>query len=257
MEVPWGGRVFGAASLGLGVASLALHDQLISNWQWPGDAAFLVLSSIAMIVGGIAMQFHGTAKPGAIALGSVYLLFALTFVPEVVTRPATYANWGEVFYRLASVSGATVAYCLATSSMSGGKTICRAAVTLLGVCNASFAVEQVEFLGRTATLVPSWMPPSGMFWAVATTVAFGLAAVSLVSGYKSLLASRLVTLMLVSFGIVIWIPTLIADSKTHSNWSESLETFAIAGAAWIVADLLARQRLPRKGSSGDISPSPV
>lgn len=110
---------------------------------------------------------------------------------------------------------------------------------MTGVCNASFAVEQVEFLGRTASLVPHWMPPGGTFWAVATTAAFGLAAASLVSGYKALLASRLLTAMFAIFTVAVWVPILIADPRTHSNWSEGLETFAIAGAIWIVSDFLA------------------
>jgi len=51
--------------------------------------------------------------------------------------------------------------------------------------------EQLEFLDRTAGLVPKSMPPSGMSWAVATTIAFGLAGGSLLAGYKSLLSLAL------------------------------------------------------------------
>ena len=108
-----------------------------------------------------------------------------------------------------------------------------------GLCNISFAIEQVEFLARTVGLVPKWIPPNGMFWAVATTIAFGLGGIALLVGYKSLLASRLLTLMLLAFGVLIWIPILVANPKMHRNWSEGLETFAIAGVAWIVADFLA------------------
>jgi hypothetical protein len=31
---------------------------------------------------------------------------------------------------------------------------------------------------------------------------------------------------------------LVSDPRSHGNWSEFAETFAIAGAAWILADLL-------------------
>ena len=109
---------------------------------------------------------------------------------------------------------------------------------LFGLCNISFAIEQVEFLARTVSLVPKWIPPNGMFWAILTTIAFGLAGIALLVGYKSLLASRLLALMLLMFGVMIWIPILVADPKTHRNWSEGIETFAIAGVAWIVGDLV-------------------
>jgi uncharacterized membrane protein YphA (DoxX/SURF4 family) len=234
-----GRYVFGVASVLLGIACLALHDQLISNWQLPGDAIFLFLTSAALLAGGLGVQFPAAARPAALLLGCVYLLAALTFVPDIVQQPGVYANWGNVFYPLASVSGAVIAYASASPPAPSVTGICKAFVMLMGLCNASFAVEQVEFLSRTASLVPKWLPPSGVFWAVATTVAFGLAAVSLVSGFKELLASRLLTAMFMVFVVAVWIPILIADPRTHSNWSEGLETFAIAGAVWIVADFLA------------------
>jgi hypothetical protein len=240
-----GRYVFGGAALLLGVASLVLHGQLISNWQLPGGAAFIVVTSVAQIIGGAALLFRKTNVLGAIVLGAVYLAFTLTFVPGVVVQPGVYASWGNVFYQLALVVGSAVAYGLASPSVPFAATLCRGAVVLFGLCNISFAIEQVEFLARTVSLVPKWIPPNGMFWAIATTIAFGLAGIALVVGYKSLLASRLLALMLLVFGVTIWIPILVADPKLHRNWSEGLETFAIAGVAWLVADLLGRQNLIR------------
>lgn len=225
----------------LGVAGLVLHAQLISNWQLPGAPAFIVVTSVAQIIGGAAMMFQKTNALGAIVLGVVYLIMSLTFVPGIVAQPGVYASWGNVFYQLALVAGAAVAYGLAAPSLPYATTLCRGAVILFGLCNISFAIEQVEFLARTVSLVPKWIPPNGMFWAIATTIAFGLAGIAFVVGYKTLLASRLLTLMLVVFGVAIWIPILVVDPKTAGNWSEGIETFAIAGVAWIVADLLGRE----------------
>lgn len=212
--------------MALGVACLVLHDQLISNWRLPGADAFIIATAVAQILGGAAMLFDATAAIGAVILGAVYLVASLTFTPDVTARPAVYANIGNVFYQLALVVGAAVT------------TLRRAAVILFGLCNISFAIEQVEFLPRTVSLVPAWIPPNGMFWAVATTIAFALAGVALVINYRSLLASRLLAVMLLLFGVTIWIPILFADPASHSNWSEGLETFAIAGVAWVVADYL-------------------
>ena len=233
-----GRLLFGAAALMLGVASLVLHDQLISNWQLSGTATFIVVTSVAQIIGGAALLFRKTTGLGAIVLGVVYLVASLTFLPGILAQPGVYASWGNVCYQLALFVGAAVAYGMESFSPYAAA-LCRGAVILFGLCNISFAIEQVEFLSRTVSLVPKWIPPNGMFWAIATAIAFGLAGFALVIGYKSLLASRLLALMLVVFGITIWIPILVADPKTHQNWSEGIETFAIAGVAWIVADLLA------------------
>jgi cell division protein FtsW (lipid II flippase) len=82
-----------------------------------------------------------------------------------------------------------------------------------------------------------------MFWAVATTIFFALAAVALLINRTALLASRLLTLMLISFGLLVWVPLVLSNPHNHTNWSEIAETFQIAGAIWILADLLVAHRL--------------
>jgi hypothetical protein len=122
-------------------------------------------------------------------------------------------------------------------------TVNRIGRILLGICTASFTLEQALYLGATANLVPKWLPPSQMFWAVATTVLFALAAVALLTNRMALLATRLLTMMLVIFGLLVWVPVLLSDPHNHTNWSETVETFAIAGTVWILADILGEYRL--------------
>jgi hypothetical protein len=76
-----------------------------------------------------------------------------------------------------------------------------------------------------------------MFWAILTTIAFALAASALLINRQARLAVRLMTLMLALFGVLVWIPRLVAGPKAHSNWSEFGLTVLITGAAWMVADL--------------------
>jgi uncharacterized membrane protein YphA (DoxX/SURF4 family) len=98
-------------------------------------------------------------------------------------------------------------------------------------------VSQLVYLRVTADLVPKWIPPNQMFWAILTTIAFALAAIAILINRQARLASRLMTLMLALFGVVVWIPRLIARPQAHLNWSEFGLTFLITGAAWMVADL--------------------
>jgi hypothetical protein len=77
-----------------------------------------------------------------------------------------------------------------------------------------------------------------MFWALTTTVLFGLAAAALLTNRMALLSTRLLTMMLVIFGLLVWVPLVLSDPHSQSNWSEMAETFAIAGTACILADLL-------------------
>jgi len=63
--------------------------------------------------------------------------------------------------------------------------------------------------------------------------------VALLTNKMALLATRLLTLMLAIFGLLVWVPLLVSNPHSHTNWSETVLTFAIAGAGWILADLLA------------------
>jgi hypothetical protein len=94
---------------------------------------------------------------------------------------------------------AAIVYARLSSAWSR-ETLNRIGRILLGVCAASFTLEQAIYIHATAILVPRWLPPNQMFWAVTTTVLFALAAVALLTNRMALLATRLLTMMLVIFG---------------------------------------------------------
>jgi hypothetical protein len=233
-----GRHVFGAAALAFGIITLAWHDYHDSH-----QFRYIVYSaSAALIFGGAAIQFRRTAKTGAAVLAAAYLVFALLCVPGIVAAPRIYNSWGNFFEQFSLLTGAAIVYARLTSAWSR-ETLNRIGRILLGICTASFTLEQAFYLHPTASLVPKWLPPSQMFWAVATTVLFALAAVALLANRMALLAARLLTMMVVSFGLLVWVPLVFSDPHSHANWSETAETFAIAGTAWILADLLGEYRL--------------
>ena len=230
-----GRHVFGVAAFAAGFITLAWHDS--------HQLRYIVYSaSAALIFGGAAIQFRRTAKAGAAVLSAAYLVFTLLCVPGIVAAPQVYNSWGNFFEQFSLLTGAAIVYARLSSTWSP-ETLNRVGRVLLGICAASFTLEQAFYLAPTAHLVPKWVPPSQMFWAVATTVLFALAAVALLTNRMALLASRLLTMMLVSFGLLVWVPLVLSDPHSHTNWSENAETFAIAGATWILADLLGESRL--------------
>lgn len=234
----FGRHVFGVAGLASGLITLAWHDYN----GWPQLRYLVYAAAAAQILGGAAILFRRTAKTGAGALGAVYLFFVLQCVPQIVAAPRIYNSWGNFFEQFSLVTGAALVY--ARWSSAGSKeALNRTGRILLGICTVSFALEQAFYLDATAKLVPKWLPPSPMFWAVVTTVFFALAAVALFTNRVVLLATRLLTMMLVIFGLLVWIPVLFSDPRNHTNWDETTETFAIAGATWILADLLGEHRL--------------
>jgi len=233
-----GRHVFGVAALALGLVTLAWCDY--NGWHQP--RYMIYAAGAAQIFGGAAMQFPRTSKAGGLVLGAVYLVFTSLCVPQIVAKPQIYNSWGNFFEQFSLVTGAALVFARLSSAWSG-ETLNRIGRILLGICVASFTLEQAVYLAATASLVPKWLPPSPMFWAVTTTVLFALAAVALLANRMAILATRLLTMMLLIFGLLVWVPLLLSDPHSHANWSEIAETFAIAGVAWILADLLSEHRL--------------
>src|ERR687890_341209 len=104
----------------------------------------------------------------------------------------------------------------------------------LGVCAFSSGVVPFTAVPQTAAMVPGWIPPGQQFWAVATGVFHLLAGVAILSGVLDVLGSRLLTLMLSAFSVLVWAPRLFAQPHEHMVWAGNAFNLAMVGAAWVV-----------------------
>jgi len=239
----YGRIVFGAAAVLFGVIALMWHDadtlqNLQHIWGLPCGAIIGGCLMTAQIAGGIGMQYQRTGLLASLVLCVVYLCFSLACVPDIIAASNIYDRYGGSFFLFFSLlCGAIALYAVTGANAARAVVFGRLARLGLGVCAISFTLGQVLLLRETADLVPKWIPPNQMFWAILTTVAFGLAAVAILVNRQARLAIRLMTLMLALFGVLVWVPRLIAHPKVHFNWSECALTFLITGAAWMVADL--------------------
>lgn len=185
-----------------------------------------------LIAGGVAILFARSSRVGAAALALVYAVFALAWLPLWIQKPLVFDDLGNAFEPFAMLCGALILY---------GRQTARIGYYGFAVSVISFAVYQAVHMDVTASLVPKWIPPGQMFWAAATTIAFGLAAIALLTGRAALLAARLTTIMLAAFGLLVWVPATVAKPHSVGNWAELGLTFGICAAAWIAADYLARR----------------
>lgn len=244
MRTPSYGRiVFGASAVLFGVIALMWHDadtwQILTRiWKLPfGTIAGGGLMTL-QIAGGIGIQFPRTVRVSSIVLCFIYLCFSLACIPDILAASSLYEKYGGSFFQQFSLfCGALALYTTTQASATRAAIFGRLARLGLGICAISFAFSQVLYRRETAALVPRWIPPNQMFWAILTTVAFALAAIAILINRQSRLATRLMTLMLVLFGVLVWVPRLIAHPEAHLNWSEFALTLLIAGAAWMLAEL--------------------
>src|ERR1039458_2858057 len=201
----YGRIVFGAAAVLFGVIALMWHDadtwqNLQHIWSLPFGTVIGGCLMTAQIAGGIGIQYPRTARLASVVLCVVYLCFSLACVPDMIAASNIYERYGGSFFLFFSLLCGAIALYAATEA------------------NAARAVV----FGRLARL--------GL-------AAFGLAAIAILMNRQARLAMRLMTLMLALFGVMVWVPPLIAHPKAHFNWSECVLTFLVTGAAWVVADL--------------------
>jgi len=239
-----GRYVFGLAAILFGVLTLLWRD--FNTWQQisalgnvPHRPVLVCLAAAIEILGGLAILFPRTAREGAVALGIVYLQFALLWVPYIAKSPKVYGRWGSFFEEFSQVAGALIVYATVVHGNSEkAMKLARIGYVCFAISIVSFTLEQLFYLSATADFVPKWIPPGQMFWAVTTTIAFALASIALLTGRYALLASQLLTAMIVGFGLLIWLPAPFIDPHQQISWFGNAQNLAIAGAAWIVADYL-------------------
>jgi uncharacterized membrane protein YphA (DoxX/SURF4 family) len=248
-----GAQVYGFASVLLGASGLVWHD-FARPWQpiqsfrsLPNVEALAYVAAAALIFGGLTVQRQSTARAGAVLLGLIYFGFAWLWLPRIVDFPRLAGPRAGFIQELAMVVPAILIYMSATPGSPALRL--RTALTgriLFGFCALSFGVNHFYNLRETAALVPTWIPPNQIFWAELTGGAFLLAGFALLSGVLALLAARLLTVMFILFGTLVWLPRLFTDTHSHAAWAGNAINLAIAGAAWVVADALARPKGDRQ-----------
>jgi hypothetical protein len=241
-----GGRVvFGAAAVLFGVIALMWHDaatwQNVHHiWSLPFGAVIGGCLMAAQIAGGIGIQHPRTLRIASVILCIVYLCFLLACIPDIVAAANVYEKYGGSFFLFLSLLwGAVALYAAREGNSARAVVLGRAARIGLGVCALSFMLGQALLLRETASAVPKWIPPGQMFWAVLTTAGFGLAAIAILINRQARLAIRMMVVMVGLFGLLVWVPVLVAHPASHFSWSEFAETLLVAGAAWGVAELKA------------------
>lgn len=240
-KIYFGRHLLGLSAILFGILTLVWRD--FDLWQPVPSlnhiALLVYLAAAIQILSGVAIQLRKTARLGAALFGGITLVFAILSIPPIVAQPLVFNSWGNFFEVFSVVAGALIVYAIAAPGDSARKTkLARVGYFGFAVSVVSFALEQLFYLSPTASLVPKWIPPGQMFWAIATTIAFALAAIALLSGPLALLASRLLTAMLVGFGLLVWLPALFSNPHSLGNWIEGTETLAMSAASWIVADYL-------------------
>ena len=233
---------YAAGAISLGVLGLASGDFAVT-WQHVGpNVPFRVplayLTGSIELAAGLALPGRRTARAGALTLTALYAVFTLLWLPQAFVNLGNYDPIGNVFEELSLVAAGLV---LCAILSPAGSYLARHRsffVLLFGICPISFGIVHIVDMPGLLNFIPGWLPPNKMFWAYATTMGFFGAAVAILTGIMAPLASRLLTVEIVIFELLFWIPQLHAGSGNHFIWAGNAISVAMVGAAWVVSDTI-------------------
>ena len=244
----FGWRVYGLGVMALGMVCLAFGDfdpgQPVAE-NFPARTALAHAVGAFMVVAAAAVEWRRTAAWGAAALTVYYALFVVILMNGrlLLTDYAVFVTYENIAMQLAIAAGGLIIYATnARIDAALAARLTRLGRLAFGGCALVFGGAHFVYMNLTAPLVPKWLPPTQEFWGYATGIGFVAAAVAILTGVQARLAAILVTAMLASFGLLANGPVLLADHSSHWNWSESAVNLAVTGAAWVVADSLARPK---------------
>jgi uncharacterized membrane protein len=127
----------------------------------------------------------------------------------------------------------------------------RIAGALYGAALIPFGVAHFQFVPRTAGLIPQWLP-AHVALTYFTGACFIAAGLAIIIGMYSRLAASLSALEMGLFLFLVWIPAMATRSLNAFEWGETVTTWVLTAAAWVVADSyrgipwLAAARSPRE-----------
>jgi uncharacterized membrane protein YphA (DoxX/SURF4 family) len=246
--IAFGWRIYGLGVMAVGMVCLAFGKfdpgQSVPE-HFAGRTALAYAAGAFLVVAAAAIEWRRTAVWGATALTVYYWLFVVILMNGrlLLKHYAVYGIYEEIAIQLAIAVGALIIYAN-TAGIDAALSVrlTRLGGLTFGVCALVFGGAHFVYMNLTAPLVPKWLPPTQQFWGYLTGVCFIAAGIAILTGVQARLAAILLTAMLASFGLLANGPVLLADHSSHWNWSESAVNLAVVGAAWVVADSLARPK---------------
>src|SRR3984893_7091879 len=230
----------------------ALVWQPVAPWI-PGRTVLAYGSGLIMLLGGVGLLLRATAAWSARILFPYLIVWLLLKVPALLVAPQMEAVWlgfGELAVLLA---GGWVLFAKLAGLREGspltfvtGENSIRLARTLFAVSLLPIGLSHIVYVKETAELVPAWLPYR-VGWAYLTgagQIACGLGVLfSIFPRVAAMTEAGMISL----FTLLVWVPAVRAALRARLPWTAFFISWAIASAAWVVAQNIAPKQ-PAKPS---------
>lgn len=245
---------FAVVMIGIGLWGFA-QSAFVAVWapgiQPPEVRGAVALSCAAISTAcGAGLLWERTARVAAQILFAWLILWLVWCKGAALLHaPADFASW-ESLGETAVIGAAAAA--LAASGTNALEVA--GARVVYGLAMIAFGAAHFGYATMTASLVPGWLPWH-LAWVYLTGATYIAAGVALVIDRAATAAATLSALQMGLFGVLVWLPKILAGAGDPDTLNETAISFALAVSGWVVATALRgrAQQEERAGRSPTLS----
>jgi uncharacterized membrane protein YphA (DoxX/SURF4 family) len=239
--------VFTATIIALGILGLIKGD-FTPMWQQipgavPTGSILAYLCALISLTCGVASLWQRAATVAVrVLLASLLIWFVLIRAPEVWPAPTVLVSWYSCAETAVIIAAVWVLYVWFATDWDNRRLSLVTAVHGLRIARILYAASLVFFgvshfvyVEQTTPLVPSWLPWH-LFWAYFTGAAYIAAGAAILTGVCARLAAPLAAVQIGLFTLLVWVPIVAAGTKDPFQWSETILSWTLTAAAWVIAD---------------------
>jgi uncharacterized membrane protein len=249
--------LFSIGMIGLGVLAV-LYGDFALVWQpvapWiPGRTVLAYLSGTLMLFGGIGLLFTSTVAWSVRLLFPYLIVWLLLKVPALMVAPKVEAVWlgfGEIsvlmcggwvlFARLSDLpQGSPLSFLTSENGV-------RIARILFAVSLIPIGLSHIVYVKETAEFVPAWLPYR-VGWAYLTGAGQIASGLGVLFSVLPQIAAWAEAGMISIFTLLVWGPAVLAAPRTRLPWTAFFISWAIAAAAWVMAQNIVPKQSVKPG----------